>query len=97
MKDGAEQMNWFMRLTKTELQRRNLKVIEMKHSVFNFYSENAKGKTAGIYCKPHGHVNSPLKKKLVDLAGRLSLDSVYIASEAYSDSREHKVKVMELK
>ena len=90
-------MNWFAKVVKTELQRRNLKVIEMEHSAFNFVSENIHGKTAGVYCKAHSHVNIPTKKKLLNLANRLGLDSVYVASEAYSDLRSHMVKVVELK
>ena len=89
-------MNRFIKATKTELERRNLKVIEMEHSLFKFASENVHGKTAGIYCKPHTHVNIPMKKKLVDLAHRLGFDSVYIASETFSDLSRHMVKIAEL-
>ena len=90
-------MNWFVRATKTELERRNLKVIEMEHSAFDFVSENIYGKTAGVYCKAHRHITAPEKNKLRNLAHRLGLDSVYVASEAYSDLRRHMVKVVELK
>jgi hypothetical protein len=90
-------MNWFTKATKTELERRNLKVIEKGHSAFQFVSENIHGKTAGVYCRPHGHLNAPEKNKLRNLAHRLSLDSVYIASEAYTDLKRHVVKVVELK
>ena len=90
-------MDWFARATKTELQRRNLKVIEMKRSAFNFCSENVNGKTAGIYCKSHGHINTPMKRKLLNLANRLGFDSVYVASESYSDLKRHMMKIVELK
>lgn len=90
-------MNWFSRAVKCELERRTLKVTRIEHSAFKFISENVNGKIAGIYCKPHGHINTPMKNKLRNLADRLSLDSVYVASEAYSDLRKHMVKIVELK
>ena len=90
-------MNWFTQAVKKELERRNLKVIEKGHSAFQFVSENVNGKTAGICCKPHRHITAPEKKKLFNLANRLGLDSVYVASEAYSDLKRHIVKVVELK
>lgn len=90
-------MNWFSKAVKKELERRNLKVVEMEHSKFNFISESTHGKKGGIYCKPHCHINIPEKKKLLNLGHKLGLDSVYIASEAYSDTNAHVVKVIELK
>ena len=90
-------MNWFAKVVKTELERRNWKVTEMGHSTFKFSSENVNGKIAGIYCKSHGHINTPMKRKLFNLAHRLGFDSVYVASEAYSDLKRHVVKIVEIK
>ena len=89
-------MNWFLRAVKAELERRNLKVTGIKYSKFMFITVNKKGKRWGIYCKPHGHVTGPLKKKLLYLGHQLGLDSVYVASEAYSEEATHKVKVIVL-
>lgn len=90
-------MNWFVRSVKIELERQNFKVTEAGPSDFAFISENKKGKRAGVYCKPHSHVNAPIKRKLLDLSRKLGLDAVYVASEKYSSSPEvHMVKVVEL-
>ena len=92
-KDSA---NWFTRVVKRELQRRHLKVTEVNHSDFAFITENTKGKRAGVFCKPHGHITTPERRKLHSLCHKMGLDAIYTASEAYSEGDMHKVKVIEL-
>lgn len=90
-------MNWFLKAVKRELERRNFKVSVVKErSDIKFVTVNNKGKKGGIYCKAHGHIISPERRKLHSLCHKMGLDSVYIASEAYSEEATHKVKVIEV-
>ena len=89
-------MDWFARAVKLELERRGFKVAEAGHYAFNFITTNPKGKKAAVKCQPHGHVYVPQRKELLNLSHRLGVNTVYIASEAYSDASAHIVKLTKL-
>lgn len=90
-------MDWFARAVKQELGRKGFKVAEAGHFAFDFISTNPKGKQVGIKCQPHGHVYAPQKKELLNIGKKLGINTVYIASEAYSDTSAHRVKLTKLK
>lgn len=90
-------MDWFKKSVRRELEKRGFKVEEQISSLFAFISENKHGKRAGVYCKPHGHIYKQERLRLLSRCCRTGLDTVYIASEAYSDTTTHAVKLTELK
>ena len=89
-------MDWFARAVKQELERKRFKVAESGHYAFNFISTNPKGKKVAVKCQPHGHVYAPQKKELLNLGNQLGVSAVYVASESYSDTSAHVVKLTEL-
>ena len=89
-------MIWFLKAVKRELKRRNFKVTEVEHCALKFVTDNNKGKKGGIYCKAHGHITIPERRKLHSLCHKMGLDALYAASETYSEGNVHKVKVIEV-
>ena len=89
-------MDWFAKAVKRELEKKGFKVVESGHYAFDFITTNPKGKQAGVKCQPHGHVYAPKKRELLNLGNKLGVSVVYVASESYSDTSAHVVKLTAL-
>lgn len=89
-------MDRFIKAVKRNLERRGFRVTESDNYAFDFISTTPKGEKVAVKCKPHGHVYAPQKRELLNIGIGLGLHSIYIASEAYSDSSMHVVKLTKL-
>jgi len=86
-------MDWFQKAVKRKLERRGHRVRESDNFAFNFISTNPKGEKVGTKCQPHGHLNTPQRRKLLSFG-----IPMYVASAKYvSDPRQHDVKIERIK